>query len=176
MPILQTRIGSGGGGGGDATAANQTTQITLESSIDAQISSLSTNFINKTAPNFSGIESVWKDANLRNVFQITDSSSVFKDIVNNSVFQDQNGLSVLRDNTDTSTFNTSTYKSILKQSKISNNLTNVISFFNTSPSTLAADIETWLQSNNVVIIQICYADAGGVAPNPHTALIIYNLV
>jgi hypothetical protein len=115
-----------------------------------------------------------QELNLNTTDSVLDS--VFKETANNSVFKDQPGNSVFRDNFDTSTFNTSGYKSILKQSKISSPTTLVESFQNTTPALLASDIQTWLQANNVVIIQICYADAGGVAPNPHTALIIHNIV
>jgi hypothetical protein len=165
MPVIQTAPQAAGGGGGDATAANQLTQISqVNDTLNTSV------FIDQNGG------SNFNDALKNSVFLNNALQSVFKDQFENSVFRDQSGLSVLRDSTDTSTFNTLNGNSILKQSKISNNLTSVISFQNTTPATIATDIQNWLQANNVVILQICYADAGGGAPNPHTALIIYNAV
>ena len=167
---------NGGGGGGDATAANQTIQI---NSVTQQIQQLQ---------DTTGAPSVFKDSNTdKSVFlDDTLSESVFKDDTNNSNFRTaSDGKSVFKDNTtgvfkndgNISVFKTVTDKSIFELSKISNGSnTFVQSFQNTTPATLATDIQTWLQANAVCIIQIVYADAGGVAPNPHTALIIYNTI
>jgi hypothetical protein len=93
---------------------------------------------------------------------------VLKDANNSSVFN--NYLS------QESVFKTTNGNSIFEKSKISNINTLVQSFQNTTPALLATDIQTFLQANIVCIIQIVYADAGGIAPNPHTALIIYNAI
>ena len=143
--------GTGGGGGGDATAANQQIQINLETDNTA--------------------DSVFKQR----------SESVFCDDKTNAdykgVFKNQNSTSVFKDELkDISTFNTDNGKSILNLSKITGSAScKCVSFQNTTPALLASDIESFLQGNACAIISIVYADAGGIAPNPHTALIIYNI-
>jgi hypothetical protein len=133
-----------GGGGGDATAANQVIQIN-ELKIDSTEPS-----VFKVEAGLSGDKSVFTDYN---------GFSTFNDELRNSVFK----------------FND---KSIFEKTKISyaSGLvgTNCVSFQNATPALLAADIQTFLRTGQYAIINICYADAGGVAPNPHTALIIYN--
>jgi hypothetical protein len=171
MPVIQTGPDASGGVG-TATAANQATQISIAQSTE-----------NRLQDNYDG-GSVFKNDNDDggSVFKIPNGQSVFKNSLNDpvfldgdtSVFKDDINRPVFLDGFTKSVFKTNNGQSILKKSKISDNLTSVQSFANTTPATLASDIQTWLRSNIVVIIQIVYADAGGLAPNPHTALIIYN--
>jgi hypothetical protein len=141
---------TGGGGGGDATAANQTLQL-------AQIEDQSIN------------QSVLKD---------TNGNSVLKDISEISVFNDNiTRESVFKNNQNESVFKTTNNDSIFDKSKISSaTTTRTQAFSDANAAALAVQIQSWLQSNIVVIIQIVYADHGGFSPNPYTALIIYNTI
>jgi hypothetical protein len=129
-----------GGGGGDATAANQQIQIN-ELKIDS------------TEPS---------------VFKVEGGLSGDK-----SVFTDYNGFSTFNDELRNSVFKIND-KSIFEKSKITDTSaftgTSCISFQNTSPALLAADIQTFLRSGIYAIISICYADHA----SNYTALIIYN--
>jgi len=173
----------GGAGTGDATAANQQKQIDQLAEASSYPSVLKDNadlsvFANATQrsvlKDING-ESVFIDNNTESAFLGANARSVFK-VNSESLFKDVSGNSNFNDSNLTSVFKTTSNNSILTQSKISNTATSVISFQNTTPATLATDIQTILTTNPVTIIQICYADAGGVAPNPHTALIIYNTI
>jgi hypothetical protein len=180
MPILQSRLGSGGGGGGDATAANQTTQIT-----EAQI----TNDYLKDANNLSVFtdpsdislfkinsngESVLKDRFDESVFTNTAQNSIFKDTLNESVFKDPvTGDTVFI--AGGKTIADRVYESfILLEGSIKTNAsTTVTSFTSTTLAGVAALLETFLQANpNIYIINISFSSAG---VTQHDVLLTYNV-
>jgi hypothetical protein len=144
----------GGAGTGDATAANQTQQI--NQLLDG-----------------TGVPSVFKNQNDVGIFSDNTPEGTFTDLGGRSVFKESN-TSVFKNANGTSAFLTPSSNSILEKSKISEPSTLVQSFQNSTPALLALDIQNFLTPNSITIIAIVYADAGGVAPNPHTALIIYN--
>ena len=126
----------------------------------------------QTAPDTSG--GGGGDATAAN--QVTQINSA--DATNNAL-QDVNGYSVFSNSLDISVFKTVSNLSIIETSNIAVAGTQVQSFANSTPSALALDIENFFLSllgNGASIISIVYADAGGIAPNPHTALIVYNSI
>jgi hypothetical protein len=146
-----------GGGGGDATSANQQIQI-------------------QQLDNAGGSSSVFKDpASDVSVFQDNSNNSVFKNISDRSTFKENSGDSVFSTSAVQSVFKKND-ASIFERSKITSPSTIVQSFQNTTPALLAADIQLFLNGSSFAIISIVYADAGGIAPNPHTALVICNAI
>ena len=83
--------------------------------------------------------------------------SVFKDVFNRSIFKTPTDKSV------------PVYANVCLGAN-----TKCKSFENITPTLLATDIETFIQSVPIVIINITYADSGALVGNPFSALIIYN--
>jgi hypothetical protein len=83
-----------------------------------------------------------------------------------SAFKDPAAISVFLDDS----LNESVFK-LNSKSKVS---TVCISFADTSPSTLSNQIQTFLQSNQVYVVSLTYADGGVIGPNQHSAILVYN--
>jgi len=71
-------------------------------------------------------------------------------------------------------FDTTDIKSAILKSTVTTPNTLVISFADSTPATLATQLQTFLQGNIVTIISITYADAGGLGANPHSCLVVYQ--
>jgi len=142
MPVIQVAPGTGGTGGGDATAANQTTQIGIATNTQTIVTNTETI-----------VTSIEADTTL-----ISDGQL---DLLAESVFLDQNDLSV---------FKSSTKKSILSLNSEGLPNTKVREFSDLSLIGLASAITSYIQSNPMFIISLCYSNNGV----DFTALLLFN--
>jgi hypothetical protein len=193
-----------GSGGGDATAANQVIQINQEALAALQTTQITEAIATNAFITDSGGNSVFKDSNNDSNFQEVNGRSVFKDNISESVLANATSRSVFKDeSTSDSVFkdinqesvftepnsiisvfkkqsgeSAFTYSgdSLLEKSILTINNTQVTSFANSSPASLAADMQTFFATNNVYVISISYADGGVIGPNQHSAIMVYNIV
>jgi hypothetical protein len=106
--------------------------------------------------------------------QVTQINQLDTAVSQTSVFKDVSGASVFTSGND-SVFKTPSGNPIAFANCRVTTTTNVVTFSDNSVANLGGQISNWIAFNqNVTIISVNYADAGGIAPNPHSAIIIYD--
>jgi len=145
MPVIQTAPeATGGGGGGDATAANQTTQITIANN--------AASFQATAANQTTQIDQI----------DNTSAPSVFKDtIIQNSVFRDRNNTNSLF------------YKTLENTGAlvvINANVIQSISFTDVTAAGVSGLLNTFLSVNPCFIVGITSSQGAGT----HDLFLLYS--